>query len=975
MADHARDDIGYLLTAYADGALAPDGVAWVEQRLAASAELRARLAQVRAVRAGLGGALPPAPVALSDRRMDALLGAAAGRTSHRSLPMVSRWRVAALAAMVVFAVAAAVAVAVPNLTERRVTASDRVASAPTTTAAFASSDKRDGERGERRSWRMSLADEPDTPAPGDLPSSAPAVAAAPDRAAQPARDAAAHEGLDARAESDSFDLLVDEESAWAAPEKAMEEAQGADTGNGLAYRLLDQAPRNAGAGDGFEQRARQGKGLFGGRAKESRQEAASGAVGTRRENAKYPTKDTNAVAALRDQLADKRDAAQAGEPTAIDRLAKLDAGPSAGHRAPSPERPSQELAFARLARIDADREESPLSELDVPHAELDGDSAMLAIGAGEKATDTDELLERLAEERALGDQRVMVLTVTNGRAGGLDGKTASPSLAPQALAERLALSTALAHAGKAGALAAWSRQTGLPVTLAPDFPVEATLQVEPSTSDGRSLVATARRSGMQVSIDAGCLVLREPAPLDPTADFGMTPDAFRAAFGTRPMTATALDAKSTFALDQDTASYDQVRAALARGEAPDAASIQAEHFVNAMPMDYPAASGPEAFTVFAEAGPSPFAAGPLAERTWLVSIGVVAKPAAPDERKPLRLTLAIDCSGSMAQAGGHDAVVAGLRTLIPQLRADDRVAVVAFADQARVVLPPTPGDQHARIDAAIAELTTRGTTNLAEGLAVAYRLAAEDLEEGCEHRVLVASDGASLDAQQAAAFAQRAAGWRARGISLMALGCGAERAQHHALEALADKADGQHWHVASREQAQELFATRLVPGRLALLARDAKIQVTFAPDRVSHFRLIGYEERRLAHRDFRDDAVDAGELAQDSQTTALYEIVVVDGAAGPIGTAGVRYFDTRRESVRELTCPLPGSLLATRASPRLELAACAAEFAEVLGRSWWSNVRCGTLHRLRDRLARCPHPSAADLLTLVDRAIAIGVTP
>lgn len=451
-------------------------------------------------------------------------------------------------------------------------------------------------------------------------------------------------------------------------------------------------------------------------------------------------------------------------------------------------------------------------------------------------------------------------------------------------------------------------------------------------------------------------------PNDPTATFGLSAKDFQKAFGTQPMVDTQDSATLTCAFTADTASFDRAASLLGNGTAVDAASIQAEHFVNATPLDYPAATGPEAFSLYAEAGPSPFAVGELAPRTALVSVGAVARPAGLNERRPLALTLAIDCSGSMAQSGGLERIQAGLRELVSTLGDEDTVAIVAFGDRARIVLPATSGTQRERLLAAIAGLQTGGSTNAGEGLTLAYQLAAEGAKPGRESRVLLATDGATLSGDGAAPIVERIAADRARGISLIVVGCGERQYEGTALDALAAKGDGQHLYVGSNDEARELFRTTLQPKRLGVLARDAKVQVTWNPQRVSHARLIGYETRRLSAKDFRDDRVDAGEIAHDTQATALFEVILTEGSSGPLGSAAVRYFDTRLEQVRELACPLPGSLVQSRISPRMRLLACSADLAELLSRSFWANQRGASYARLLAELERCSASSFRDRL-------------
>jgi Ca-activated chloride channel family protein len=493
---------------------------------------------------------------------------------------------------------------------------------------------------------------------------------------------------------------------------------------------------------------------------------------------------------------------------------------------------------------------------------------------------------------------------------------------------------------------------------------------------GLALLNLARANQAQLRLDGGALAI-VPARdcLDPTENFGLEPAAFLAAFGTSPMQAVARAPKQTFALAADTASWELTRARLRTGHLPDPRAVQAEQFINAMPMDYPAPAPPAAFALYAEAGPSLFAAGPAAARTDLVAVGAVARAAAPDERRPLHLTVAVDCSGSMAKAGGLDRVVIGLHELVTHLRAGDEVAIVAFADRARVVLPPTAGTDHAAILAAIDSLRADGSTDCAEGLQLACQLAVESVAPRTDCRILLATDGATLPADAPAAQAKLAAA-RAKGIDLVVVGCGDTDVPPAALERLAAAGGGQHRFLGSDAEAVAAFSGPLLPEHLAVLGRDAKVQVTWNAARVAHARLIGWEARRLKNEDFRNDSVAAGTVAHDEQVTALFEVILVDGGTGPLGSAVVRWKDGADGAVRELSCPLPGSLLVPTPSDRLRTFACAAQFAEILQRGWWSNVRLATWAPLQAQIARLPRDQATlELRSLVDRAQRIDNGP
>jgi len=487
---------------------------------------------------------------------------------------------------------------------------------------------------------------------------------------------------------------------------------------------------------------------------------------------------------------------------------------------------------------------------------------------------------------------------------------------------------------------------------------------------GQAILQIARASGLQFRPSPGRVdVIEAEQALDPLDNAGLDPEQFQDAFGTTPFQVIAETAQMTVSITADTASFDASEQRLAVGERVQPSSISAEHFINASPTDYPAPSGNDAFALYAEAGPSPFAAGPHAQHTALLSLGAVARTVSPGERRPLYVTLAIDRSGSMAGAAGIDRVRAGLAELVPHLTADDRVSIVAFADRAELVLAATPGNQTQTILAALEHIETAGGTNAIEGLSLAYQIAAEDAAPGIESRVFLATDGAALAGDGAAIILERIAAQRQRGITLLVMGCGGAHSQDATLNLLATRGDGQYVYAGSDDAARALFRDRLLPERLSILARDAKLQVHWNPERISHARLIGFEQRRLDNDDFRNDLVDAGEIGHDTQVTALFEVIYTESGSGPLGNAVIRFRDTRVDAMQELNCPLPGSLLTNTASPRLRLQASAAQLAELLARSWWANQRMATYAGLEAYLQAQPEtPFRNRLLTMSRQA-------
>jgi Ca-activated chloride channel family protein len=67
---------------------------------------------------------------------------------------------------------------------------------------------------------------------------------------------------------------------------------------------------------------------------------------------------------------------------------------------------------------------------------------------------------------------------------------------------------------------------------------------------------------------------------------------------------------------------------------------------------------------------------------------------------------------------------------------------------------------------------------------------------------------------------------------------------------------------------------------------------------VKAFRLIGYENRILAHQDFNDDKKDAGDIGAGHTVTALYEVVPPGGEIDVPGVDPLKYQEPTRPSAR-----------------------------------------------------------------------------
>ncbi|MFJ6349005.1 vWA domain-containing protein [Streptomyces sp. NPDC092046] len=384
---------------------------------------------------------------------------------------------------------------------------------------------------------------------------------------------------------------------------------------------------------------------------------------------------------------------------------------------------------------------------------------------------------------------------------------------------------------------------------------------------------------------------------------------------------------STFALDVDTASYGYARRTLGEGRLPEPKGVRPEEFVNSFRPDYPRPKD-NGFSVTLDGARSD------ADGWSLVRVGLATR-ASDVERPPAALTFVVDVSGSMDEPGRLDLVKESLGLLVGRLRDDDAIALVTFSAEAETELPMTRvGGARERIREAVDSLETSSSTNVEAGVRTGYDVAVEGHRKGATNRVVLLSDAlANTGDTDADGILERIdEERREHGITLFGVGVGSEYGDAF-MERLADKGDGHTTYVATPEQARKVFVDQL-PGHIELRARDAKAQVAFDPKTVESFRLVGYDDRKVADEDFRDDRVDGGEIGAGHTVTALYSVRLRPGRSGRVATATVRWLDpvTRAPHERSgavdsaaLTAPLWGA-----GHDSLQLTAIAAYFADRL---------------------------------------------
>ncbi|WP_372897064.1 von Willebrand factor type A domain-containing protein [Stieleria sp.] len=412
----------------------------------------------------------------------------------------------------------------------------------------------------------------------------------------------------------------------------------------------------------------------------------------------------------------------------------------------------------------------------------------------------------------------------------------------------------------------------------------------------------------------------------------------------------ASEAFSTFSLHVSDVSFKLAAAALARGEWPEPAKIRIEEFVNALDYGDPMPSQDEKVACRLEQAIHPF----LQQRN-LLRVSMRTAAAGRASNTPLRLTFLLDNSGSMERIDRQQTVRRAFALLAQQLKPLDQVTLISFARQPRLLADKVDGSQAQRLVELIDNLPSEGGTNIEAALQLAFEKAREHQTDGAQNRIILLTDGAvNLGNADPESLSGRITTIREAGIAFDAAGIVAEGLNDEILEALTRKGDGRYYLLDSPDDADDGFASQIA-GALRPSAKNVKVQIEFNPKRVGHYKLLGFEKHLLKKEDFRNDKVDAAEMAAAEAGVAVYQFQAKPDGEGDVGSVSVRFQDLSTGQMIENRWPIPYEPNAPRpdqASESIRIATAAALFAAKLrGDPLGANV---DLKTLSDLLAGLP---------------------
>lgn len=411
-----------------------------------------------------------------------------------------------------------------------------------------------------------------------------------------------------------------------------------------------------------------------------------------------------------------------------------------------------------------------------------------------------------------------------------------------------------------------------------------TLAVAPRQEPADNMPQVARAAAKQeMFAEQGLMAKRAPASL-PASDVIATnnyQEVGRDRFAEFAQNAVQLVSEapvSTFSVDVDTASYSFVRRQLNQGVLPQSDAVRAEELINYFDYNYPLpASEEQPFAATVAVTDSPWAQG-----RKLLHIGIKGYELVAATKPRTNLVFLLDVSGSMNSPDKLPLVKQSMELLLTSLDPDDTVAIAVYAGAAGTVLEPTPVKDKQKIINAMNQLSAGGSTAGAQGIRLAYELAAAQFDPTAVNRVILATDGdfnvGISNQRELLSVIERE---REKGVFLSVLGFGEGNYQDDIMQTLAQNGNGVAAYIDTLSEAQKVLVNEAT-STLFPIAKDVKLQVEFNPASVVEYRLVGYETRHLNREDFNNDAVDAGDIGAGHTVTAIYEFTPVGSAARQI---------------------------------------------------------------------------------------------
>ena len=221
--------------------------------------------------------------------------------------------------------------------------------------------------------------------------------------------------------------------------------------------------------------------------------------------------------------------------------------------------------------------------------------------------------------------------------------------------------------------------------------------------------------------------------------------------------------------------------------------------------------------------------------------GLTTPRAMDTERmQPLNIVLVVDESGSMSGEKIQN-LKAALNSFVERFRKTDKLTIVGFEQEARIILESTEKTKYKKINNAIKDIHANGSTNLHAGLMRGYEMAMKHFDKESINRVIFLTDGnANVGVTESEEIAEESRRCIKQGISLVTIGLGVDF-NNGLLREIADSGRGVMHYVGDARDIKKVFVDE-IDSVLAPAARKVKLTLDLEQGS-STPKIYGYQEQ------------------------------------------------------------------------------------------------------------------------------------
>jgi len=319
-------------------------------------------------------------------------------------------------------------------------------------------------------------------------------------------------------------------------------------------------------------------------------------------------------------------------------------------------------------------------------------------------------------------------------------------------------------------------------------------------------------------------------------------------------------------LNIDRASYSNIRRFITQNTFVPPDAVRIEEMLNYFNLAYQPPEGEKIFNVQTTLSPCPWN-----KENQLYYINLSAKKINLDSLPPSHLVFLIDVSGSMDMPNRLPLLKSAFKLLVNNLREKDSVSIVVYGGITGVMLNTTSGIEKDTILKAIDALIPGGTTPGESGVKLAYSVARNHFIKGGNNRVILATDGDfNVGLKTEDELDELISQSKLSGVYLTCLGVGMGNYKDSKIQTLAKKGNGNFAYLDTYKEAEKVLLQEFTQ-TLYAVADDVYMNVSFNPDYVKEYRLLGFDNKVGALKDSLS-VIEGGEIGSGHSMLALFEI-------------------------------------------------------------------------------------------------------